>query len=179
MACPAARGRVFNLGRAVRVAYGLGPDEYVRARVRALVGAFAIIVALGIVAIVSGEVSALLATVPAVLLGIIGVPLLLVIVAAIVAGAYHVAVDDPIPLRDLAPGALFSSVGLLLVGTGFGANVAASTRYTAVYGALAGVAVAMIASYLATYVVLIGAVVNVQLTRGKTPEGDRPEAPSP
>jgi membrane protein len=174
-----ASAGVYNLGRAVRVAYGLGPDEYVRARLRALVGAFAIIVALGVVAIVSGEVSALLATVPAVVVGIIGVPLLLVIVAAIVAGAYHFAIDDPIPLRDLAPGALFSSVGLLLVGTGFGAYVAASTRYTAVYGALAGVAVAMIASYLATYVVLIGAVINVQLTRGETSEAEDPEAPHP
>jgi membrane protein len=100
--------------------------------------------------------------------GIIGVPLLLVIVAVIVGGSYRFSIDDPVPVRTLVPGAVVSSVGLLLVGTGFGLYAASSTHYTAVYGALAGVAVVMIAAYLATYVVLIGAVVNVQLPLTET-----------
>jgi membrane protein len=159
-----ASAGVYNLGRAIRVAYGLGPDQYIRARLRALVGAFVVVVALGLVALISGGVSALLARAPAVVVGIVGIPLLVMIVAVIVGGAYRFAIDEPIEARSLAPGALFSSVGLLLVGTGFGVYVAYSTHYAAVYGALAGVAVAMIAAYLATYVVLIGAVINVQLT---------------
>lgn len=158
-----ASAGVYNLGRAIRVAYALGPDSYARARLRALVGAFAVVVALGLVALVSSGVSALLDSVPAVLVGVVGVPLLLVIVAVIVAATYRFSIDDPVPVRTLVPGAVFSSVGLLLVGTGFGVYVALSPHYTAVYGAIAGVAIAMIASYLSTYVVLIGAVLNVQL----------------
>ncbi|HWC39097.1 MAG TPA: YhjD/YihY/BrkB family envelope integrity protein, partial [Acidimicrobiales bacterium] len=109
-----------------------------------------------------------LQSVPAVIVGVVGIPLLLVIVALVVAGAYRFSIDDPVPLRTLAPGAAFSSVSLLLVGTGFGVYVALSPHYAAVYGAVAGVAVAMIASYLASYVILIGAVVNVQLARTET-----------
>jgi membrane protein len=174
----AASAGVYNLGRAIRVAYGLGPDRYVRARLRAVVGAFVIVVAMGVVALVSGGVSALLGSVPAVVVVIVGVPLLLVIVAVIVAGAYRFSIDHAAPARTLVPGAAFSSAGLLLVGTGFGVYLAFSTHYTAVYGTLAGVAVAMISSYLATYVVLIGAVLNVQLASGDEPEGSRRMAPN-
>jgi membrane protein len=158
-----ASAGVYNLARAIRVAYGLGPDPYVRARLRALVGALAVVIALGLAAIISRAVSSLLATVPAVIVGIVGIPLLLVIVAVIVGGNYRFSIDDPVPVRTLLPGAVFSAVSLLLVGTGFVFYVTSSTHYTAVYGTLAGVAVGMIAAYLATYVVLIGAVLNVQL----------------
>lgn len=160
-----ASAGVYNLARAIRVAYGLGPDRYVRARLRGLVGAFAVVIALGLAAVISGGVSALLASVPAVLVGLVGVPLLVVIVAAIVGSAYRFSIDSPVGVRNLAPGAVFSSIGLLSLGAGFGVYVAYSTHYTAVYGAIAGVAVAMIAGYLATYVILIGAVLNVQLSR--------------
>ena len=167
----AASAGVYNLGRAIRVAFGLGPDKYLRARLRALAGAFGVVLALGLVAIISGAVSSLLGSVPGVVVGIIGVPLLLVVVAVVVGGAYRFSIDHSVPLRDLLPGAVFSSVGLLLVGTGFGLYVALSTRYSAVYGALAGVAVAMIAAYLASYVVLIGAVISVEL---RAPDCPRP-----
>jgi membrane protein len=158
-----ASAGVYNLSRAIRVAYGLGPDRYVLARLRALVGAFGVVIAMGLAALISGEVSSLLGHVPAIALAIVGVPPLLVIVVVIVGVAYRFSIDHRAPVRSLIPGALFSSVGLLLVGTGFAIYLASSTHYTAVYGALAGVAVGMIASYLATYVVLIGAVINVQL----------------
>jgi membrane protein len=163
-----ASAGVYNLSRAIRVAYGLGPDQYVRARLRGLVGAVGVVLALGLLAIITGEVSSLLDSVPAVLVGLVGIPLLLVIVALVVAGAYRFSIDDPMPVRSLLPGAAFTSVGLLLVGAGFGVYVALSPHYTAVYGALAGVAVGMIASYLASYVILIGAVVNVQLALTNT-----------
>jgi membrane protein len=158
---------VYNLARAIRLAYGLGPDSYVRARLRALVGAVGVVVALGLAAVISGAVSSLLASVPAVVVGVVGIPLLLAVVAAVIGGAYRFSLDDPTSVRTLVPGAVFSSVVLLLVGTGFAVYAASSTHYTAVYGALAGVAVVMIAAYLATYVVLIGAVLNVQIADGK------------
>jgi membrane protein len=175
----AASAGVYNLARAIRVAYGLGPDRYVHARLRALVGAFGVVIALGLAAVISGAVSSLLTSVPAVVVAVVGVPLLLVIVAVIVAGTYRFSIDDPVPVRSLVPGAVFSSVGLLLVGTGFGVYLSFSTHYTVVYGAAAGVAIAMIAAYLGTYVVLIGAVVNVQLTSHEGSEGGGPLLPNP
>jgi membrane protein len=99
-----------------------------------------------------------------------------VIVAVIVGGNYRFSIDGPVPVRNLIPGAVFSSVGVLLVGTGFVFYVASSTHYTAVYGTLAGVAVGMIAAYLATYIVLIGAVVNVQLPLTGQSAGDLMDA---
>ena len=59
----------------------------------------------------------------------------------------------------------------MLVTSGFGAYVAVSTRYTAVYGALAGVVIGMLALYLAIYVLLLGAVLNMQLSRGRSGDG--------
>ena len=47
--------------------------------------------------------------------------------------------------------------------TGFAVYLRVSTRYTAIYGALAGTVIGMIGSYLSVYVVLIGAVLNAQL----------------
>ncbi|HWC38648.1 MAG TPA: YhjD/YihY/BrkB family envelope integrity protein, partial [Acidimicrobiales bacterium] len=55
-----ASAGVYNLSRAIRVAYGLGPDKYVRARLRGLVGAFGVVLALGLLAIITGAVSSLL-----------------------------------------------------------------------------------------------------------------------
>ena len=50
------------------------------------------------------------------------------------------------------------------VAAGFSTYVHFSARFAAVYGALAGAVIAMIGTYLAVYVVLLGAVLNVQLS---------------
>jgi uncharacterized BrkB/YihY/UPF0761 family membrane protein len=47
---------------------------------------------------------------------------------------------------------------------GFGAYVAWSKHYTAVYGVFAGAIIGMLATYLAVYIILLGAVLNAQLT---------------
>jgi membrane protein len=160
-----ASAGIYNLSRAIRLAYRLGPDSYVRARLRALAGAFALVLSLGLVGLISSGLAALLDHVPVVLVAVIGIPLLMALVAAVVSGTYRFSIDYPVGLRGLAPGAVFSSVGLLVAGVGFAVYLTFSTRYTALYGALAGVAVAMAAAYMGTYVVLIGAVLNARMTQ--------------
>jgi uncharacterized BrkB/YihY/UPF0761 family membrane protein len=56
-----------------------------------------------------------------------------------------------------------ATLGFLLAGAGFAVYLRLSTSFTAIYGALAGVVIGMIGAYLATYAILIGAVLNVQL----------------
>jgi membrane protein len=159
-----ASAGVYNLYRAIRVAYGLPPQSFVEARGRALVGALGVVVLVGVAAIAAsvGQARA-----PG-LWAVFGVPAALLAITAAVGAFYRFAVGKRVAMRALLPGAVTSAVGVLLVTSGFGAYVATSTRYTAVYGALAGVVIGMLAVYLAVYVVLLGAVLNMQLSRGNS-----------
>src|SRR5487761_2721299 len=48
-----ASAGVYNLERAIRDAYGFTPEEYVRARGRALIGAVVVVLGVGVVALIS------------------------------------------------------------------------------------------------------------------------------
>jgi uncharacterized BrkB/YihY/UPF0761 family membrane protein len=95
---------------------------------------------------------------------IIAVPLFVGVVAAVIATLYRYSVGHRLVLRAQLPGAITASVGLGIVVGAFAVYLRFSTRYTAVYGALAGTVIGMIGTYLAVYVVLLGAVLNAQLT---------------
>ena len=159
-----ASGGIYNLDRAIRIAYGLRPERYVDARRRAFVGAFATVIALGALALTSAGISGVLAHVPGTVTGIVGIPVLMVFVASAIAGLYRFSIARRVGFRAVLPGAVASACGLALVTVGFGTYLGFSTRFAAVYGALAGAVIAMIGTYLAVYVVLLGAVLNVQLT---------------
>jgi membrane protein len=163
-----ASAGVYNLDQAIRVAYGLPPQSFVEARGRALVGALAVVVLVGVAAIATsvGEARA-----PG-LWAVVGVPVSLLVITGAVGAFYRLAVGNRVAVRALLPGAVASAIGVLVVTTGFGAYVAGSTRYTAVYGALAGVVIGMLAVYLAVYVVLLGAVLNMQLSRRRPNHGE-------
>ena len=156
-----ASAGVYNLDRAIRVAYGLPPQRYVEARGRALAGAVAVVIGLGLSAL---AISVLVGRSPAVAVVIILVPIVLVFIGAGVAVLYRFSVGGGVRLRALLPGAVASSVGVVAVAAGFGAYVASSRHYTAVYGVFAGLVIGMLGTYLAVYVILLGAVLNVQLT---------------
>ena len=156
-----ASAGVYNLDRAIRVAYGLTPQSYLQARARALVGAIVVVLALGAGAL---GVSFVASRSPGPLVVILGVPTLLTGLAAAVAVLYRFSVGGHIKAWSLLPGALVSSVGVLALIGGFGIYVAWSKRYTAVYGVFAGAVIGMVGTYLAVYVVLLGAVFNTQLT---------------
>jgi membrane protein len=157
-----ASGGVYNLDRAIRVAYGLAPQSYLETRARALVGATAVVVSLGVGAL---GVSFVVSRSPGPVVVILGFPALLIGIAAAVGVLYWFSVGGHIKVRSLLPGALVSSVGVVALIAGFGIYVAWSKRYTAVYGVFAGAVIGMVATYLAVYVVLLGAVFNTQLMR--------------
>ena len=54
---------------------------------------------------------------------------------------------------------------MLVLLVGFGVYASASTHFTAVYGAFSAAVIAMVATYLAVYATLLGAVLNVELGR--------------
>ena len=156
-----ASAGVYNLDRAIRIAYGLPPQRYLEARGRALAGAIAVVVGLGLSALV---ISAVVGHSPTAAMFIVGVPVVLVAITAAVAGLYRFSIGGGVPVRALLPGAIASALGVVAVVTGFGVYVAWSSHYTAVYGVFAGAVIGMFGTYLAVYVVLLGAVLNVQLT---------------
>ena len=154
-----ASAGVYNLDRAIRAAYGLAPQRYVEARGRAFLGAAVAVVVFGLSAVVTSAVVAQSSTA----LAVVSAAVALVAIAVCVGALYRFSVGRAMALRSLLPGAAASAVGIVLVTAGFAAYVAVSKRYTALYGAFAGVVIGMLAIYLAVYVVLLGAVLNVQL----------------
>ena len=165
-----ASAGVYNLDRAIRTAYGLRPQSYVQARGRALLGALVIVLALGLTGLVSAAVGVVLGHVPGFVVAIVGIPSLFALVAVAIAGLYRFSVGTRVGWRTLLPGSVAGAVGLLVLGTGFSVYLHYSTHYTAVYGALAGAVIAMIGTYFAVYIVLLGAVLNMQLA-GRSPSG--------
>jgi membrane protein len=155
-----ASAGVYNLDRAIRQAYGLPPQRYVEARGRAVTGAVAVVVAIGLSAL---AISTLVGRSPDIAVLIVGVPTILVVITWAVMGLYRFSVARRVPIRALLPGALASSIGVVAVVAGFDAYVSWASRYTAVYGVFAGAVIGMLGTYLAVYVVLLGAVLNVQV----------------
>jgi membrane protein len=161
-----ASAGVYNLDRAIRVAYGLTPQRYAEARGRALLGAVAVVVFLGLNAL---AISATIGRSRAPAVVSIAAPVLLVVVAAGVAGLYRFSVGASMGARSLLPGAIASAVGVVGALAGFGAYVDWSKHYTAVYGVFAGAVIGMLGTYVAVYVILLGAVLNARLTAERRP----------
>jgi membrane protein len=157
-----ASAGVYNLERAIRAAYGFKPEEYVRARGRALVGAVVVVLGVGVVASVSTTVAIVTNSLPSYAAFALRIPTLLVFLTVSIAVLYRYSVGHGIKIGPQWAGALSASIGLVIVVGGFGEYLRYSTRYTAVYGALAGTVIGMIGTYLIVYVVLLGAVLNAQ-----------------
>jgi membrane protein len=158
-----ASAGVYNLDRAIRQAYGIGPQRYVEARGRAFLGAFGVVTLVGLVALAG---SALAVESPGPLMIIVGAPFVIAGIAAGIAVMYRLSAGSHLAARALLPGAVGAGIGVVVLVVGFTAYVATSTHYAAVYGVFAAAVVGMIATYGAVYVVLLGAVLNVELTGG-------------
>jgi membrane protein len=155
-----ASAGVYNLDRAIRLAYGLAPQSYVEARARAFLGAVVVVLALGSGAL---GVSFVVSRSPGPLVVVLGAPALLIGIASGVAVLYRFSAGQQVKVRTLVPGAVLSSLGVVALIAGFGSYVAWSKHYTAVYGVFDGAVIGMVATYLAVYVVLLGAVFNTEL----------------
>jgi membrane protein len=162
-----ASAGVYNLDRAIRQAYGIGPQRYVEARGRAFLGAFGVVTLVGAVALAS---SALAVQSPGVLMIIVGTPFVIAGIAAGIGVLYRLSAGSHLPARAVVPGAVAASIGVVILVVGFTAYVATSTRYAAVYGVFAAAVIGMIATYGAVYVVLLGAVLNVELSSPAEPD---------
>jgi membrane protein len=156
-----ASAGVYNLDRAIRYSFGLPRQRYVEARARALAGAFAVVVVLGSLALAGTVVGS---HASAVAIALVGVPSVLVALTLGVATLYRFSIGPTVRPRQLLPGAATAAVAVVVSLAAFAAYLALSTRYAAVYGAFAGVVIGMIGLYFAVYAVLLGAVLNAQLT---------------
>jgi membrane protein len=161
-----ASAGVYNLDRAIRYSFGLPHERYVEARARALAGAFAVVILLGALALGGAVVGSRVSAVAVVL---VGVPLVLVALTLGVAALYRLSIGPSVPPRQLLPGAAFAAVAVVVTLTAFTVYLGLSTHFTAVYGAFAGVAIAMLGLYFAAYAVLLGAVLNAELRRRHRP----------
>ncbi len=160
-----ASAGIYNLERAIRAAYGFAPEEYARARVRALIGTVAVVFGLGSVALISTVAAIVVDYLPGVVTIAVAAPILVCTVAAVIATLYRYSVGRRAVLRSQWPGAVAASICLGAVVGAFVVYLRISTRYTAVYGTLAGTVIGMVGTYLGVYVVLLGAVLNAQLGR--------------
>jgi len=165
-----ASAGVYGVQRAVRSAYGVEPEAYLRARGRALLGTVVVVVSLGTAASISTVAAFLAKSVPIVVVVVVAVPTFVAVTAVIIGALYRFSVGRQLGFRGLLPGALFASVCFAVVLGGFADYLRFSSRYTAVYGALAGTVIAMIGTYLGVYAVLLGAVLNAQLAAAQTGE---------
>jgi membrane protein len=157
-----ASAGIYNLSCAIRDAYGLRRQRYVDARARSLAAAAVLVVVLGAIALTT---AATLAHSRGLLPLAVGVPSVFVCIVAALTGLYRFAVGQPMRLRALLPGAVAAAAGMIALLIGFGAYASASTHFTAVYGAFGAAVIAMLATYLAVYATLLGAVLNVVLAR--------------
>ena len=156
---------VYTLLRAVRMAYGLAPQSYVAARARAFASSLAIVLILGSLLLAAGAGTAWGASLPEPWRSIVffaGIVLGLGLGTAVLTWTYRIAIGRSGSLHHW-PGAAFGSLGTLAVFIGFGIYLSFATSYQAIYGALASSVILSIVLFVASYVILLGAVVNAEL----------------
>lgn len=157
-----ASAGIYNLDRAIRDAYGLPRQRYVDTRLRSFAEAAVAVVALGAIAITT---AAVLGRAKGALGLVVEIPFVFVGIVAAVTGLYRFAVAQPVRLVALLPGSTAAAAGMMLVLVGFSAYASASTHFTAVYGVFGAAVIGMIATYLAVYATLLGALLNAELSR--------------
>jgi membrane protein len=156
---------IYAFLRAVRVAYGMDPQHYINARALAFIGALVIVVVLGVLLLASAAGAAWASSLDEPWRSIaftLGIAVGLVIVTGLLVLTFRVAVGRQVPGGHWR-GAAFGAIGSLAVSIGFGVYLRFATSYQAMYGALASTVILSLVLYVATYVILIGAVANAQL----------------
>jgi membrane protein len=170
---------IYNLDRAITSAYGFAPIHYVQARVRALLGAVATVVIIGVVAALAAWIESSLDRISRAVEVLVGVPALLLFLVGTLWWVYRFAVHLHRAGRRFLVGAVSAAVALLVLVVGFNVYVRLAGQSKAIYGALGGVVLAMLFAYLATYIILLGALLNATLDGRRAAElglGDGDEA---
>lgn len=155
---------VYSLSRAVRLAYGLAPQNYVAARARSFVVAVIGVLALGLLAVGATVIDIvnnyLTGWTQGVATVFVELPLGLLLLVATTATSYRIALARKTGVRQLLPGAFLSAVAILLLVIGFQFYLKHWADYTAVYGAAAGAIILMLLAYMSMYIVVLGAIIN-------------------
>ena len=166
---------IYTFQRAVRVAYGLDPQHYVRARAWAYLGSVLTILAFGILLIAAGAGAAWASTLDEpwrALAFTIEIILALALGTGVLVATFRASADRAAASLNW-PGAAFGAIGSFAVVIGFGIYLRFATNYQAIYGTLASTVILSLVLYIAAYVILIGAVGNAELARQRETSGAR------
>lgn len=161
---------IYTFQRAVRIAYGLDPQHYVRARAWAYLGSVLTILAFGVLLIAAGAGAAWASTLDEpwrALAFTTGILLGLALGTGVLVATFRAAADRAAPALNW-PGAAFGAIGSFAVVIGFGIYLRFATSYQAIYGTLASTVILSLVLYIAAYVILIGAIGNAELARQRT-----------
>jgi len=177
-----ASAGAYGLGRAIRLSFGLFPQNYVVARFRSFIAGFIGVIVLGLLALlssfsayVSDSLDGILESVVTL---IIGLPVVLIIMMFIVMGIFRFGIGGRTGFWALLPGASTAAVGLLGLLIGFGFYLAHFNHYTEMYGAVAGIVISMLLAYLSVYLILLAAILNAELLRATRVPSTPPPAAS-
>lgn len=156
----------YAMFRAMRQAYDLPPQSYLLARARAFAAAIVAVIGLGLAvgagALLFSRIDRLQGVERDAVLVLAGI-VVLVIFMAVVAASFRYSIAQSTPLRSLLPGAVMGTAVTAVLAWGVAVFGAYMTDYQAIYGALTGIIVALLAVYTVMYVLLLGAVFNQQL----------------
>lgn len=155
----------YAMFRAIRQAYDLPPQNYVVARLRAFIAALAAVVVLGVavgaIALGIDWTSKASSAVRGVLLALAAVAVIFVF-GALVLFTFRYSIAARAPMRSLLPGAIICTLTTVLVLIGVGLFGSYAVNYQAIYGALTGIVVTLLAAYTVMYILLLCAVFNQQ-----------------
>lgn len=167
---------IYTFQRAVRIAYGLDPQHYVRARAWAYLGSVLTILAFGILLIAAGAGAAWASTLDEpwrALTFTIEILLALALGTGVLVATFRASADRAAPRLNW-PGAAFGAIGSFAVVIGFGIYLRFATSYQAIYGTLASTVILSLVLYIAAYVILIGAIGNAELARQRDASSPQP-----
>lgn len=159
---------IYTLVRAVRLAYGLPPQGYVAARSWAFAASLGAVLLFGTLVLAAAAGSAWAVSLPEPwrsLVFLVGVVLGLLVGTGVLTLVSRLSAQGEGPRRHW-PGAAFGAVGSLAVFIGFGIYLGFATSYQAIYGALASTVILSLVLLVASYVILLGAVINAELSDG-------------
>lgn len=160
---------IYTFQRAVRIAYGLDPQHYVRARAWAYLGSLLTILTFGVLLIAAGAGAAWASTLDEpwrALAFTIGILLALALGTGVLVATFRASADHQAQHLNW-PGAAFGAIGSFAVVIGFGIYLRFATSYQAIYGTLASTVILSLVLYIAAYVILIGAIGNAELARAR------------
>ncbi len=153
----------YAMFRAIRQAYDLPPQNYVVARLRAFIAALVAVVALGAAvgatALGVDWTSKASSSVRGLVLALAAVAIV-VVFGALVLFTFRYSIAARAPMRSLLPGTVIGTLTTVLVLLGAGLFGSYAMNYQAIYGALTGIVVTLLAAYTVMYILLLCAVFN-------------------